>query len=195
MNRIVVSLSIVLVSAAATATFTACDVGSVVNQNLTGTDGGNTTDGNGSGSGSGSALCEPDATASAPDGHHNEGMSCIAANCHLTGQTGAGAPAYTYAGTLYTTAAGTTPLGGATIMISMGGTEKKVITASNGNFFMTAAPAGLNAPTNATTATTKASDCAANATAVPMTGALVQGGGNCNNCHRNGGTTSPINLP
>jgi hypothetical protein len=195
MSRIVVSLSIILVSAAATASFTACDVGSVV-QNSTGTDGGTKMDSAGSGSGSGSgALCEADATATAPDGHHNPGQSCIAAGCHLTGQTGTNAPPFTYAGTLYTTSAGTTPLGGATIFIKMGATEKKVITASNGNFFMSAAPAGIDIPTNANTATTKASDCAANPTAVPMSGALVQGGGNCNNCHRNGGTTSPIHLP
>ena len=199
MHRIVVSLSIVLVSAAATVAFTACDVGSVINQqSSTGTDGGTSKmdgAGSGSGSGSGSAQCEADATATAPDGHHNAGMSCVAAGCHLTGSLGTNAPAFTYAGTLYTTSAGTTPLGGATIIITMGGTTKKVITASNGNFFMTAAPAGLNSPTNAATATTKASDCAAAATASPMSGALVQGGGNCNNCHRIGGTTSPIHLP
>ncbi|HTL34668.1 MAG TPA: hypothetical protein VL326_16180 [Kofleriaceae bacterium] len=201
MSRIVVTLSIVMVSAAATATFTACDVGSVI-QNSTGTDGGNRMDTGGSGSGSGSsALCEQNATATAPDGHHNAGMSCIAANCHLTGQTGAGAPAYTYAGTLYTTAAGTTPMMGSTIFIKMGGTEKKVITAGNstpagaGNFWMTGAPAGIEPPTNAMTGNTKASDCSVAAMAVPMSGALVQGGGNCNNCHRNGGTTSPIHLP
>lgn len=196
MHRISISISIVLVAAASATMFTACDVGSVINQqNSTGTDGGTKMDGNGSGSGSNTALCEPDATASAPDGHHNPGMSCVAAGCHLTGQLGTNAPAFTYAGTLYTTSAGTTPLGGATIFIKVGTTEKKVITASNGNFFMTGAPAGIDAPTNTVTGTTKASDCAAAATASSMSGALVQGGGNCNNCHRNGGTTSPIHLP
>lgn len=195
MSRIVVSLSVVLMSAAATVTFTACDVGSVV-QNSTGTDGGNNggTDGSGSGSGSGSAQCE-EISATPPDGHHNPGQSCIAAGCHLTGQVGAGAPPFTYAGTLYTTAAGTTALAGATIFVKLGATEKKVITANNGNFWMSGPPAGLDPPTNAATALTKASGCAAAPMAVPMVGALVQGGGNCNNCHRNGGTTSPIHLP
>ena len=60
---------------------------------------------------------------------------------------------------------------------------------------MSPLPAGLDPPTNATTATTKASGCAAAPMHVPMSGALVQGGGNCNNCHKNGGTTSPIHLP
>jgi hypothetical protein len=120
-------------------------------------------------------------------------MLCISSGCHGPGS--APQPVFTYAGTIYTTSAGTTPLGGATIFIKVGGVEKKVISASNGNFFMTGAPAGLASPTNTATGNTKASDCAANATAVPMSGALVTGGGNCNNCHKNGGTTSPIHLP
>jgi hypothetical protein len=194
MSRIVVSLSIILVAAAATASFTACDVGSVI-QNSTGTDGGTKMDSAGSGSGSGSAaLCET-ISATPPDGHHNPGMSCVAAACHLIGNTRPNAPPYTYAGTLYTTAAGTTALAGATIFVKMGATEKKVITATNGNFWMSPLPAGLDPPTNAATATTMASGCAAAPMAVPMSGMLVQGGGNCNNCHKNGGTTSPIHLP
>jgi hypothetical protein len=181
------------VSAAATATFTACDVGSVI-QNSTGTDGGNNgTDSGGSGSGSAKA-CE-EISASPPDGHHNPGQNCIAAGCHLPGQQGTNAPPYTYAGTLYTTAAGTAPVAGATIFVKLGASEKKVISATNGNFWMGPAPAGLDAPTNAATALTKASGCALAPMHVPMVGALVQGGGNCNNCHRNGGTTSPIHLP
>ncbi|HUS28175.1 MAG TPA: hypothetical protein VMZ53_06690 [Kofleriaceae bacterium] len=181
---------------AATAIFTACDVGSVV-QNSTGTDGGTKMDGTGSGSGSGSgsaANCE-EISATPPDGHHNPGQNCIAAGCHLTGQLGTNAPPFTYAGTLYTTAAGTAPVAGATIFVKMGATEKKVLSANNGNFWMGPAPAGINAPTNAMTATTKASGCALAPNHVPMVGALVQGGGNCNNCHRNGGTTTPIHLP
>ena len=67
MHRIAVSLSIVLLAAATATLFTACDVGSVINQSSTGTDGGTggKMDGNGSGSGSNTALCEPDGTAAA----------------------------------------------------------------------------------------------------------------------------------
>ena len=42
------------------------------------------------------------------------------------------------------------------------------------------------------TATTKASGCP---DTTPMSGALVDNGGNCNNCHRTGGTTTPMHLP
>ena len=147
----------------------------------------------GSGGGSGSATCEA-LSATPPDGHHNQGQTCVAAGCHLTGQTGAGAPAYTYGGTLYSDVAGTTPMVGAAIFIKLGGTEKKVITATNGNFWMTTAPAGLVAPAAGATASTRASGCPT--VNVGMVAALATPtDGNCNNCHRNGGTTSPIHLP
>src|SRR4051812_6334060 len=63
-------------------------------------------------------ICDP-VSNSSPDGHHNPGQSCVAAGCHLTGQTGTNAPAFTYAGTLFTTRAGTTGFAGATIAITM----------------------------------------------------------------------------
>jgi hypothetical protein len=131
-------------------------------------------------------------SASPPDGHHNDGQSCIVAGCHLTGQTGTNAPPYAYAGTLFTTSAGTTPIAGATVSITLDGVEKSVITATNGNFFMPGGVAGLDPPTNTSTATTRASGCPYS---VAMSGTLVQGGGNCNTCHRIGGVTAPIHLP
>lgn len=175
MTRIAVILSVLIA---------ACDVGSIQQAN-TGTDGG---DGGGSGSGSGTD-CETVNTANAPDGHHNPGMSCIVAGCHLAGQEGTGAPAYSYAGTVYKDTAGTTPLVGGAVFVKLGATEKKTLSATNGNFWFVPGIAGLDSPTNAMTATTKASACP---NSPPMIGALVQGGGNCNNCHRPGGTAAPV---
>jgi hypothetical protein len=160
----------------------ACDVGTI-QQAGTGTDGGT-----GSGSGSNGVVCET-ISANIPAGHHNPGMSCITAGCHLDGQLGTGAPAYSYAGTVYKDVAGTIPYPGATIFVKLGATEKKVIAADNGNFWMVPGVAGLDAPTNAMTATTKGSACP---NSPPMVGALVQAGGNCNNCHRTGGTTAVL---
>jgi len=170
----------------------ACDVGALPGFGPDG-GGGGSGSADGSGSGSGSATCETIA-ATPPDGHHNQGLSCIAAGCHLTGQTGAGAPPYTYAGTLYKEAAGTNVFPGATIFVKLGATEKKVVTATNGNFWMTAAPAGLDAPTAAATASTRASGCPTDS--MPMTTALATAtDGSCNSCHRPGGTEPPIHLP
>ncbi|HSD88263.1 MAG TPA: hypothetical protein VLB44_12135 [Kofleriaceae bacterium] len=176
MARIVVILSIVLAG---------CDVGSINNAGAT------DANGSGSGSGSGSGGCET-ISASPPDGHHNEGQSCIAAACHLATALGTNAPAFAYAGTMYTTSAGTTPMVGATVFIKFKGVEKKVITASNGNFFMSPGVAGLDSPSVADNANTRVSGCPTVST--PMSGPLQQGGGNCNNCHKIGGTTSPIYI-
>jgi len=179
MVRIVVIFSVCLL---------ACDVGT-----YTGAVGGGGPDGGGGGGdGSGSGVVCENISATPPDGHHNPGQTCIAAGCHLQGQTGTNAPAWSYAGTLYKEAAGTNPFPGATILVKLGGTEKKVITATNGNFWFVPGAAGLDPPTNTATANAKASGCP---DTTPMVGALVQGGGNCNNCHKIGGTTSPIHLP
>ena len=191
MGRIAVSFSLVLSAAVLTAISTGCDVGALPGFAPDGGTGGSGSD-TGSGSGSQSAVCEELNVGGAPDGHHNEGMNCIAAGCHSETQPGAGAPPYSYAGTFYTDATGTAPMAGATIFFKLGGVEKKVLTASNGNFFITPGVGGIEAPTNTATATTRVSGCPTVST--PMVGALVQGGGNCNNCHRIGGTTTPMHL-
>jgi hypothetical protein len=169
----------------------ACDVGSVTNINNQVVDGnGGGGDTGGGGDGSQGANCE-NLTTPNGDGHHNAANACIVAGCHLEGQTGAGAPAYSYGGTVYKDAAGTQPYAGATILITMGGTTHKLISATNGNFFYT--PALLPSPTNANTANAAASVCPDK---TAMTGALVQGGGNCNNCHKTaGGQAPPIHIP
>jgi hypothetical protein len=72
------------------------------------------------------ANCETLNPGAAPDGHHNQDMACIAAGCHLLGSAGAGAPPYSYAGTLHTDATGTTPLAGATVFVKLGGVRGRL---------------------------------------------------------------------
>jgi hypothetical protein len=185
MTRIVVIFALVLA---------ACDVGSAVSNNQAGPDGSVTggPDGSGGGSGSGS-NCEA-INATPPDGHHNAGQTCLQAGCHLIGNAGAGAPEYSAAGTIYKDTAGTQPYAGATVIMTVGGTTHKMISAATGNagpgagnFFI--AKALATPPSAAMTGTTKASACP-NTSA--MSENLVDNGGNCNNCHRTGGTTLPL---
>jgi hypothetical protein len=159
----------------------ACDVGSIQGA---GTDGGS-TDGSGSGS-----SCE-NVAASPPDGHHNPGMGCrSAASCHNAALgLGAGAPEYSYGGTLYKDQAGTMPYGGATIFFTQGTKTVKTTTATNGNFWLP--PALLAGPSATMTSKTKASACP---NTTEMAGALTAGGGDCNSgsCHAPGSTQGPI---
>jgi hypothetical protein len=181
MTRIVVILAFLLA---------ACDVGSVATNNQGGPDGSTGgTDSSGS-NGSNGSNCDPVQSANLSDGHHNAGQSCLQAGCHLIGNAGAGAPEYSYGGTLYRDATGASAFPGATIEVVVGGMTYKMVAQQNGNFYL---PKALgNPPTAATTGQTLASGCpSANH---PMSGALVDNGGNCNNCHRTGGTTSPIYL-
>ena len=185
MTRIAVILSALVFAAA-------CDVGSVVTNNQGGPDGstGGTDTGGGSNVGSGSGSnCVP-VSNNLPAAHHNAGMSCMTANCHLIGNTGGGAPAFAIGGTLYRDAGGQNPYAGATITVTVGGTKHTAVTASDGNFYITAALMPTP-PSAANTGTTNASACPST---TPMSGSLVDNGGNCNNCHRAGGTTTPINL-
>lgn len=183
MTRIAVILSAFAFAAA-------CDVGSVVSNNQAGPDGsiGGDTGGSNPGSGSGS-NCVP-LSANLPTAHHNAGQTCMTAGCHLTGNTGAGAPAYAVAGTLYRDPQGTNPYAGATITVTVAGTKHTAVTASDGNFYIESALM-TTPPSAANQGTTNASACpSTNA----MSGALVDNGGNCNNCHKSGGTTSPIYI-
>lgn len=169
----------------------ACDVGSIATNNQGGPDG--SVGGSDSGSNAGSD-CEQVNTATAPDGHHNAGMSCMQVGCHLIGNAGAGAPEYSYAGTLYKDLQGTQPYAGGTVIITVGGQTYKMVAAATddlattgtpgiGNFWI---PAALATPsTAAMTGSTKASACP---TTMPMATPLVDNGGNCNNCHTNPGT-------
>lgn len=153
----------------------ACDVGSVlVNQ--------------GSPDGGGSNGCVNAATPGASHLHvaggtPNLGQACIAIGCHLEGNLGTGASAFGFAGTLYTEAAAQTVVKGATIQVKAGATPLTAVSDADGNFVYRGA---VTFP-----ATTLATQCPS---LKPMIGGLSTGGGNCNNCHRPAGTTSPIFL-
>lgn len=135
--------------------------------------------GGGGGGDGGNAQCENLVTP-APNGHHRPGETCIVGGCHGA-PVGAGAPLFTVAGTLYTTAAGTTPKVGATILLPVAGTgmPRKLVTANNGNFWLEAASPLPTRP--------KASLCP---TTIQMTNQAADG--NCNSCH---GAGSRIALP
>ena len=166
MARIVVIFSLCLA---------ACDVGE-----LPGVGG----DGGGSGDGGGNGCIEVSATP--PDGHHNPGMGCMsAAGCHNDALgLGTAAPAYTYGGTLYK-ADKTTPYAGATVVVTLGSALKKVTAADNGNFWLVPG-LGLDPPTAANRAATKATACPS--TPNLMSGTLGAGDGDCNKsgCHTPG---------
>jgi hypothetical protein len=116
----------------------------------------------------------------AASGNHNAGTDCMAGNCH--GPGGAG-PTWTVAGTLYTSAAGTTPIVGGTITLTLAaGAPIDLVSAQNGNFW-TADPVAL--PIN-----TFASKCPA---ITPMISAVAVG--SCNSCHVPNSATGSIHLP
>lgn len=120
-------------------------------------------------------ACEPAATI-LPNGNHNAGAACL--TCH----DGTGAPLWTVAGTIYTSAAGTTPLEAATIIVTdADGVEHKLVSATNGNFY--------TAATIAFPVTVKASKC-------PDTEQMGNQPaiGDCNSCHTGGGQ-GRIHLP
>lgn len=160
----------------------ACDVGDVTHH-MGGPDGG--------GSGSG---CINMATPQTPHPHavggtSNAGQNCMAAGCHdpAPGTQGLGASPWTFAGTLYTTTAGTTGAGGATIRIKFGTTVvKSIATDTDGNFY------GQDAITFGM-AMTDASSCPS---IKMMTTALQTGDGACSKsgCHVAGGNPGPMSL-
>ena len=132
------------------------------------------------GAGDGSqANCE--AAKPPPDGHHRAGESCQVGGCHLLGAEGQGAPTFYASGTLYNDANGTAPVSGATIVLVTGPATRKVVTASNGNFYLEVIS---TAPF-----TTKASKCPDE---TPMIAPAASG--NCNSCHQVG-DDGRINLP
>ncbi len=114
--------------------------------------------------------------AAPPNGHHNAGNACL--SCH----TGAGAPKWTVAGTLYADSAGSAPVAGATVtLVDAMGKTVTIVTASNGNFWTSTA---MTLPVHP-----KVSKCPSSAA---MTGIA---GGDCNGCHANGASQGRIKLP
>ena len=121
-----------------------------------------------------------DAVPNPGDGEHNPGQACIA--CHQAD----GGPTFTLAGTLYADPAGTTPLAGATIVVTdADGTVTELVTRQNGNFW-TNDPLAFPVRVSAT----RCPDT------TPMIGA-VAAPGDCNSggCHAAGSATGPVHLP
>lgn len=100
------------------------------------------------------------------------------AGCHLAG---GGATPFTFSGTVYADMAGTTPKPGATVKVIFGTTTVSAVADDAGNFYSTQ---NVTLP-----ARTLGTACP---TVAPMNGQIVTGGGNCNTCHRTGGSTAPI---
>jgi hypothetical protein len=122
-------------------------------------------------------------------GGTNAGQNCVTGGCHLTGNTGADAPAYQFGGTVY--AAGSmTPSAGVTVQLKVGAMAYPAVTDEAGNFSF---PAGTVQGTFS--ASVVVSACPA---VMSMPDALVSGGNpsenNCNGCHGLAGTKPPITL-
>ena len=121
-------------------------------------------------------LCQPK-VATVGDGHHNAGQDCQG-GCHDHG--------FQLSGTLYTTAAGTAPMVGATVTITdKNGKNVDAISQANGNFYTTEI---LVFPV-----TVKASECPDH---VAMSGAIVaKSGCNSTGCHTPNVGQGVIHLP
>lgn len=161
----------------------ACDVGSVV-------------PGNGGADGSNGSNCVNMTTPLTPQQHlpadqvvpgqaSNQGQNCLSANCHNPAALGSGALAFTFAGTLYTTAGGTTGAGGVTVRVKFGSTVVTATTDSDGNFYSSTA---VTFP-----ATTDVTSCP---TVKPMVSQLQTGNGACSStgCHVPGGNPGTMGL-
>ena len=180
MTRLALVLSLVLV--------TACDVGDVT----MGMGGGG---GGGGGGGvdaaaNADAVCANAGTPSVPHMHTaggtpNTGQDCLAAGCHNAG--GAGGQ-WQFAGTIYTTAGGTTPAPGAIVRaVGMDGTLITAVADQAGNFY-------IGAPALTFPATTDVTSCPTLTRMATTITASGQGG--CNSCHSTtpGAQTTPLGL-
>ncbi|MCX5742358.1 MAG: hypothetical protein NT062_07665 [Proteobacteria bacterium] len=117
------------------------------------------------------------------------GESCVVAGCHLNGQTGGGAPAFQFAGTLYKPGGVNPDPGGVVVAVPDDPAKPpiKMVADSAGNFH-SGAPAQGQMP-----ASTYATACDTSPTptlghqSVKLNGQSTPGkGGDCNGCH--GGT-------
>ncbi len=127
----------------------------------------------------GSTLTCRDEVANPGNGEHNAGQACIA--CHAAN----GGPDYSVAGTLYSDAAGTAPVAGATItVVDAAGVEVDLVTRTNGNFWT---EQNLTFPVRV-----MASRCP---TAVPMIASVSNGDCNVGGCHAAGAPSGRIHLP
>jgi hypothetical protein len=180
----------------------ACDVGSVLNRQNPQVDApGGHQDGNGGGpdgpgNGCVAAVTPVGAHLHTAGGTSNAGQNCITGGCHLVNQTGAGAPTFRAAGSLYTSAAGTAPKTGATIKIASGANTLTAKTDDAGNFYI--CQAGDNCANVQPALTFPANALATSCPSLNnMSGQLVTGGGACNNCHNKlaNAMAPPVNIP
>jgi len=119
-------------------------------------------------------ACLPTATPSGDEGHR-AGMDCLSCHAGMGGVLG-----WTIAGTLYSDASGTSPVGGATIVVrDSTGAEIDLVTHPNGNFYTTTA---VGFPV--TVAATRCPDYTSMGSTVAN--------GSCNSCH---GSSMRIHLP
>ena len=140
-------------------------------------------------------LCATRGTSPAPYVHTSApadtraGMGCIQVACHLAGNTGPGAGAFAFAGTVYKDTGGTAPQLGVTVRLfpGTGNTMKsvaKVLADTAGNFIirdttLTAYPYNVDVTA-----------CGIDAVAMgirPMTGTIQKAEANCNagnTCHQ-----------
>jgi hypothetical protein len=113
----------------------------------------------------------------------NQGLDCLSAGCH---NAGGGGGQYQFAGTIYTTAGGTTPAPGVTIRVSFGGSVTTATSDDKGNFY------AVQAVTFGVGTTADVTSCP---TITPMVTKLtIASNGGCNGCHAPGGTQSAIGL-
>jgi hypothetical protein len=153
----------------------ACDVGSVLGPGQ----GIDVPDGGDPGADAAETACVPEVLG-VGNGNHNPGTACM--TCHAAGGDG---PTWVLAGTAFTSAAGTAPMVGATIVVlDANGTRFELPTATNGNFW--------TQQTIAFPVTVEASQC-------PDSLAMVaqSASGDCNSagCHSVGSSSGRIHLP
>jgi hypothetical protein len=117
-----------------------------------------------------------------PDGHHNDGLTCM--SCHNVPRGPFGP--FTIAGTLYADPFGQAAMSQATIhLIDANHNDIKLFTAQNGNFFTDQPMAFPVRP--------RASKCPSIDQEMPDD--VTATGGNCNGCHAAGSAAGVINLP
>lgn len=154
----------------------ACDVGSVI-----------ASDGGGGGDDDTGGTCPTGLTGNGAHVHTaggsaNNGMDCLASGCHNQTSLGAGAPAFSYAGTLYNQAH-TMTVPNTRVIIKINGMEGHLTTDADGNFYDE-----QTLPDPSITMTAQVQACPG---PVSMSGPLVAGGGSCNSsaCHQQPGSS------
>lgn len=159
------------------------------------------------------ALCVNRIAAPAPAHEHildganpagpRAGLGCVAAGCHLTGNTGAGATEFLFAGTVYTenVRPGTIPATGVTVRVFKRGEKASVDSVASdsaGNFIFR--PNGRGGALDQFPYETDVTACGTAAPDIRPMSTLLGGPAdrNCSaggTCHGDGGSTAQVNIP